>query len=114
MRQTVLNLYLHHARIFYCTAYEYLLSAEKHSNNSSGPKEATNNRKDGSIHSCSRFRINLKNKVDTWMNSLYFWFETSMAGDSQRMVRLLQNLTKHTHRQKARFFAFKFEHLGTE
>ncbi len=55
-----------------------------------------------------------KNKVATWMKSLYFWFETSMAGDSQRMVRLLQNLTEHTHYQEAIFFAFKLEYLGTE
>jgi hypothetical protein len=36
-----------------------------------------------------------------------------MAGDSQRMVRLLQNLTEQTHHQEAKnFCACKFEHPG--
>jgi hypothetical protein len=39
------------------------------------------------------------------MKSLYFWFETSMAGDSQRIVRLLQNLTEHTYHQEATVFS---------
>ncbi len=33
-----------------------------------------------------------RNTVVTWIKSLYFWLETSMAGVSQRIVRLLQNL----------------------